>query len=140
MAASALIAAATLLPAQALALDVSVSGLKSTAGDIYVCVWRRTDQGFPNCAKGKPFKKVRASADAETISVPDLAAGAYAVTMYHDPLRQGRPKTNFFGMPTSAIGIANNPSVSMTNRPTFDKARVDVPATQRIDISAKYLF
>ena len=46
------------LPMQrALALEVAVTGLRNTNGDVVVCVWRQEDNGFPNCGTGQPFKK-----------------------------------------------------------------------------------
>lgn len=122
------------------ALDVSVQGLKNNRGDVVVCVWKRTDSGFPNCAKAAPHKKVTVPATVAAVKIPDLTPGEYAVTMFHDENRQGKPKTNFMGMPTSAIGLANNPNVGPMNRPTFDKARVIIPDTSVVAIKAKYIF
>jgi uncharacterized protein (DUF2141 family) len=122
------------------ALDVSVDGLKSNRGDVVVCVWKRSDAGFPNCAGARSHKKVVVSASVAKVSIPDLAPGEYAVSMFHDEERQGKPRTNFIGMPTSALGLSNNPDVGPLNRPTFGKARISVPQTKSIVIKAKYIF
>ncbi|MEQ8823642.1 MAG: DUF2141 domain-containing protein [Filomicrobium sp.] len=132
------LSAAIAMPAQA--LDVSIDGLRNTDGDVVVCVWRAQDQGFPNCAKSAPFRKLSAPAAVGKVTIEGLPPGTYAVTMFHDAKRQGKPETNFMGMPTSAVGLANNPDVGPMNRPTFDKARVVVPDTPAITINAKYIF
>ena len=123
-----------------LALDVSVHGLKSDRGDVVVCVWTRSDAGFPNCAGARPHKKFVVSATVARVSIPGLAPGDYAVSMFHDEERQGKPRTNFIGMPTSALGLSNDPDVGPLNRPTFDKARISVPQTKSVAIKAKYIF
>ena len=135
-----LTSAGAFLVSPAMALDVTIEGLRNTAGDVVVCLWRSQDQGFPNCTKGRPWKTLKAPASKPIVNFSDVPPGTYAVSMFHDEKRKGEPETNFFGMPTSAVGLANNPRVGPTNRPTFDKAKVVVPDTKAISITAKYLF
>lgn len=137
----ALVAGAILgFPLVAAALDVTVTKLRNTKGDVVVCVWRATDEGFPKCADGRPFKKAIAPASNPQVSFSDLPAGQYAVSMFHDEKRAGRPERNLFGIPTSGVGIANNPKLSVTNSPTFEKGRINVPGATLIEIEAQYLF
>ncbi len=124
----------------AAALDVTVTKLKNAEGDVVVCVWRATDEGFPRCADAKPFKKAVAPASNPHVSFPGLPAGQYAVSMFHDAKRTGKPDTNLVGIPTSGVGIANNPRLSLTNRPTFEKGKIDVPGANSIEIEAQYPF
>lgn len=133
-------AAMALLTLPAHALDVTVNGLRNAEGDVVVCVWRKEDKGFPNCGAGQPFKKLVAAAAQPKVSFVDLPAGVYAVSMFHDEKRSGKLETNLVGMPTSGVGLANNPSISPMSKPTFDKARVVVPDAKVIEIGAKYLF
>ncbi|MEO1204765.1 MAG: DUF2141 domain-containing protein [Pseudomonadota bacterium] len=121
------------------ALDVTVNGLRNTQGDVVVCVWRAQDKGFPNCGTGRPWKKLAAPAANPSVAFGDIPPEAIAVSMFHDEQRTGKPQTNFLGMPTSGVGLANNPDIGPMNRPTFDKARV-VPGAKAIEITAKYLF
>lgn len=132
--------AATVVTVPAQALDVSVNGLRNTNGEVVVCVWRAEDNGFPNCATGSPWKKLSAPASQPRVVFGDLPPGTYAVSMFHDEKRSGKPETNFFGMPTSGVGLANNPSIGPMNRPTFEKARIMVPGTPAIAITTQYLF
>jgi len=133
-------AAIALLTIPANALDVTVNGLRNARGDVVVCVWRKQDKGFPNCGAGRPFKKLVTAATQPKVSFLDLPDGAYAVSMFHDEKRSGKLETNLVGLPTSGVGLANNPSISPMSPPTFDKALVVVPAAKAIEITAKYLF
>ena len=132
---------ALLLPMPpALALEVAVTGLRNTNGDVVVCVWRQEDNGFPNCGTGQPFKKQVVPAIAPKVTFAHLPPGTYAISLFHDEKRLGKPETNFIGAPKSGIGLANNPKLGMTNRPTFDKGRIAVPETKAITIETLYLF
>jgi len=126
--------------APALALDIAVSGLRNSNGDVVICIWRVQDKGFPNCGTGQPFKKLMVPATAPRVALTDLPAGEYAVSLFHDERKRGKPETNFLGIPTSGIGLANNPPFGPTNPPTFNKTRVVVPHTGAVDIKVKYLF
>lgn len=135
------IALVAILPAHgANALDVTITGLRNTVGDVVMCVWRPEDKGFPNCGTGQPFKKLVVAATSPKATFPDLPAGTYAVSMFHDEKRLGKPETNLIGAPKSGVGLANNPKLGMTNLPTFEKARVTVPETKAITLDTQYLF
>lgn len=121
-------------------LEVSISALKNAQGDIVVCLWRKSDAGFPNCGKGQAFKKTTAPASVAKVNFADIPDGQYAVSFFHDEKRIGTPETNFMGMPKSGIGLANNPKVGPLNRPTFGKAAISIPQTKSINIVTRYLF
>ncbi len=132
------ILAAGTAPAQA--LDVTVSGLRNGNGNVVICIWRVQDKGFPHCGTGRPFKKLTVPATAPHVAVKDLPPGDYAISLFHDEKKRGKVETNFLGMPTSGIGLANNPRFGPTSPPTFEKTRVVVPARGALDITVKYLF
>ena len=124
----------------ALALDVAVTGLRNINGNVVVCVWRQEDKGFPNCGTGQPFKKQVVPATAPKVTFADLPPGTYAVSMFHDEKRLGKPETNLIGAPKSGVGLANNPKLGIMSPPTFDKGRISVPETKAITIETLYLF
>lgn len=125
---------------RARALDVTVTGLRNGDGDVVVCIWRQDDMGFPNCGTGQPFKKVIAPATAPKVYFGELPAGAYAVSMFHDEKRLGKPETNFVGAPKSGIGLTNTPKLGLTNLPTFEKGRIAVPENKAVTLETQYLF
>lgn len=136
----ALMAGSLMAAAPASALTVTVKGLSNTRGEVVVCLWRADDEGFPNCAEGEPWKQQKTRADTPKVTFTDLPPGSYAVSMFHDEKGLGKPETNFVGMPTSAIGLANNPDIGPLNPPTFEKGKVVVPDVDTIEITAKYVF
>lgn len=135
-----LVAAGSAFAQSPQALDVTVNGLRNTNGDIVVCVWRQDDKGFPNCGTGQPFKKLIAPATQPTVKFTDLPPGTYAVSMFHDEKRIGKPETNLVGMPRSGVGLANNPPLGLTSPPSFEKARVTLPDVKPVEITVRYLF
>lgn len=124
----------------AVALDVSVTGLRNGNGNVVICVWRKQDKGFPNCGAGQPFKRLTIPATAPSVALSDLPSGEYAISIFHDEKKRGTLETNLVGIPTSGVGLANNPPFGPMSPPTFDKARVLVPNTQTLNIAVKYLF
>lgn len=130
----------TAVTSPALALDVSVTGLRNGDGNVVICVWRKQDRGFPNCGAGQPLKKLTIPATARGVDLNDLPPGEYAISLFHDEKKRGKLETNLFGIPTSGVGLANNPQFGPMSPPTFDKARVFLPNTQTLSIAVKYLF
>jgi uncharacterized protein (DUF2141 family) len=43
-----------------------------------------------------------------TITLDDLAPGEYAISVLHDENGNGKPDTNFLGIPKEGIGTSNN--------------------------------
>ena len=122
-----------------LALEVTVDNLRNTAGNVVVCVWRGQDKGLPNCATGQPFKTMTAPASAPKVIFSDLPPSQYAVSMFHDEKKLGKPETNMLGIPLSGVGLSNNPTLGPMNLPTFERGRFVIPDTTSIRIAAVYL-
>jgi uncharacterized protein (DUF2141 family) len=134
------IALVAIFPAHsARALDVTVTGLRNATGHVVMCVWPPEDKGFPICGTGQPFNKLVVAATSPKGSIPDLPAGTYAVSMFHDEKRLGKPETNLIGVPKSGIGLANNPKLGMTNLPTFEQDRITIPKTKAVTLEAQYV-
>lgn len=133
------IALVTAAMGTARAIEVSVAGLRNGDGNVVICVWRKQDKGFPNCGAGQPFKKLTIPATAPSTTLDNLRPGEYAISIFHDEKKLGRLERNFFGAPTSGVGLANNPQFGPMNPPTFDKARVFLPSTQTLSIAVIYL-
>ena len=68
-----LLATAAASPVEA--LEVSVTGLRNTQGDVVVCIWRSGDKGFPKCGTGNPWKKLSAPASNSRVSFDGLPGG-----------------------------------------------------------------
>lgn len=101
-------------------LDVQVSGLRSGAGQLIVCVTR--DAGhFPDCAGDPAARKLKVpAAQAGAIHVAGLASGAYAIAMIHDENMNDRLDRRAM-VPTEGVGFSNNPRL-IFGPPGFSKA------------------
>lgn len=121
-------------------LEVELSGLRNNVGVIHVCLWAAEDDAFPQCLEGTGIQRVTAPAADGVVVFEDVADGVYAVTMFHDEVESGAPETNFFGLPTSGLGMSNNPSIGPTQPPRFDRAAFSTTDTRRIEIDVRYLF
>jgi len=124
-------------PSEGPTVDVTVTGLRSTKGQLIVCLWK-DKAGFPSCEKSKSAAReiVPVKAVTMTIGLQLPTSGKYAITVVHDEDGNGRMKHNFIGMPTEGVGISNNPG----GMPGFDKSLVDVAPGKAFTIKMKYLF
>ncbi len=135
----------TLTPLPLTAADVTVEAeavkLENAKGKVVFCLWKEGQaDAFPRCDKGTPVAMLSVDASTPKVAFKGLTPGAYAISMFHDEKGAGVPEYNFFGMPKSAIGLSNNPSIGLTAPPSFDKARFTVPSAAKISIEAKKLF
>ena len=137
----ALLAATGLLPAPSIAagpqFTVTVTGLRSTQGQLVVCLWRDKDK-FPSCEKSKTALKRTVPVTDTTmhVTLPLPAEGRYAVTAVHDEDGNGKIKHNFIGMPLEGVGISNNPG----GMPGYDKSLTGIAPGGTVTIRMKYLF
>ena len=139
---AALAAAVLLAPSPALAvgdgtLNIDISGLHSTKGQLIVCLWK-DKPGFPTCQKRRTAQRklVPDTAPALEVSFPGLAPGAYAVTVQHDENGDGKMQSNFIGMPKEGVGVSNNPG----GMPGYAKSLFNLAGNGTIAIRMKYLF
>jgi uncharacterized protein (DUF2141 family) len=127
--------------ANAADIDVRVSGLHNTNGNVWICLWTESDAAnFLNCDKRAPFSKLAAPASAPSVVFKNVQPGAYAISFFHDEKGNGTLDTNFIGIPRSAVGTSNNPALGFASRPTFGKSLFTIPETTRLTIEAKYVF
>ena len=112
-----------------------LTGLRSSAGEVRVCVWRE-GEGFPNCRKGHDVRMLDAPAAPEVrLAIAGLAPGSYAVSVIHDENGNRKLDNNLIGIPTEGVGFSRNPRFTF-GPPAIDKARFDATreATQTIRI------
>ncbi len=124
------------------AIEVRVADLHSTVGKVWICLWKEGQTSdFPNCDRASAFAKQAAPASAPSVVFPNVPAGAYAISIFHDEKGTGVPEKTLIGLPKSGVGLSNNPDIGITSPPTFAKARfiVGTEAVQH-NIKAKYLF
>lgn len=122
-----LIAAALLLAANAHAatLTLDIQGLTKKTGHVLIAV-HADAASFGD--KGKPVavRNVEVKDSKLTVTIPDLAPGVYAVSLFHDANDNHKLDTNFIGIPKEGYGFSNN--VGARGRPDFDEAKFTLAA------------
>lgn len=129
--------AGLLLAASATAgdLQVDLHGIRAPTGTLRLAVVDSA-AGWDSKAAPLQAQQLPASADAAKVVFKNLPAGDYAVLVTHDENDNGTLDTNLVGIPVEGYGFSNNPRVQ--RKPTFDEARVHVPAEgAAIDIALR---
>jgi len=89
-------------------MQLTFTNLQEARGQLYVAVYD-SEQDFLQTDKilAKSITAVR-QAGSMDIYLPDLKAGKYAVSCFHDLNNNGKLDTNLFGIPTEPYGFSNN--------------------------------
>lgn len=110
--------------AEAARIVVTIDGLHSSKGDVYVALFSKPDE-FPDGDHSDQHVKVKAARGPLTIVFDHLRPGTYAVGAYHDENANGRLDTNFIGYPTEGYALSNGIR-AVISRPRFVDAAVPV--------------
>ena len=136
--AAALFAFAAATPAAfAATLTVTITGVHSATGDVYVALFNGP-ANFPDGDYALRHVKVKASTAPIVVSFNNIPPGTYAVGCYHDEDKLGHFKTNWFGYPLDGYALSNGIR-AVISRPTFAQAAFPVgnPATS-IALNVRY--
>lgn len=109
------------------ALGISFSNIKEAKGSLYVGIYA-SESDFLKEEKAC-FKKiipVTATGNLD-LEVPELAAGTYAVSCFHDVNGNGKMDTNFLGIPAEPYGFSNNARPTF-RAPRWDEAKFEIKA------------
>lgn len=117
-------------------LTVNISNIKENVGLIHLAIYRPGDD-FPY--EGGAFKEFNTKAvKGSTVFVmPDLPAGDYAVTMFHDENQSGKCETNFIGFPLEGYCFSRNFKVFLS-APPFSKCGFTLDEDKAIDVKMRY--
>jgi len=129
---------ATMVLAQASALEVSLTGIQHDRGSLRVGL-NSEPKTFRKEAQAVAIQQVPASAGTVTVSFGALPPGRYAIMAYHDEDGNGELNRRFGMFPTEGYGLSNNPTVS--GPPAFADSAFEVAAgagTTRISIDLRY--
>ena len=118
-------------------VDVSVTGLRNTKGQILVCL-TTNPKAFPDCSKdtGSVRMAVKA-ADAGDFIVRAPATGTYAIAVVHDENSNNKMDTAIF-LPKEGFGFSRNPTITV-GPPSFKSASFVVAGDMRQSIRMKYM-
>lgn len=110
--------------AEAARIIVTIDGLHSGKGDVYVALYSKPDE-FPDGDYSDQHVKVRASTKPITVVFDHVRPGRYAVGSYHDENANGRLDTNFIGYPIEGYALSNGIR-AIISRPRFIDAAFSV--------------
>jgi uncharacterized protein (DUF2141 family) len=119
-------------------VTVQVVGLRNSKGSVE-CLLYAGGVGFP----GKPDKAVAkltvpVSDEAATCVFPNVAAGDYAIELFHDENGNGKLDTGLFGIPSEGFG-ASNDAPEKFGPPKYADARFAVTGDQTLTIHMTYV-
>lgn len=120
-------------PRGSAALRVTVEGLRSERGELYVALFYGAE-GFPDEAH-RATRGIHLPIAAETMDVrfDELPSGSLAVAVFHDENSSGDLDKNWFGLPTEPWGVSNNASAFL-GPPRFQDAQLQLLEGQLLEI------
>ena len=118
-------------------VDVSVNGLRSTKGQVLVCL-TTNPKAFPDCSKDKESVRLAVkTADAGDFAIRAPATGTYAIAVVHDENSNNKMDTAIF-LPKEGFGFSRNPTITV-GPPSFKSASFVVEHDTRQSIKMKYM-
>ena len=118
-------------------VEVSVTGLRSTKGQLLVCLTTNR-KAFPDCSKDKASVRMAVKAtDAAHFKVVAPTAGTYAIAVVHDENSNNKMDVAIF-LPKEGFGFSRNPTITV-GPPSFKAASFAVTGDTRQSIKMKYM-
>lgn len=105
-------------------LEVVVTGLKSTEGQIMISI-NRGPEGWPETNFLEQRFIPKFTAPNFTIVFKDLPYGNYAVGLLHDKDKNGEMTKNFIGMPKEGFAFSRDYNV-VFRAPKYDEANFEL--------------
>lgn len=123
--------------AEAAQIIVTVDGLHSAKGNVFVALYSKSE-GFPDGDFSDRWLRLPASAAPITVTFDNLLPGAYAVGAYHDENANNRFDTNFIGYPAEGYALSNGIR-AIISRPRFADAAFAVGGNgKQVALHIKY--
>jgi uncharacterized protein (DUF2141 family) len=135
--------------ARASELRVTISGVRSDAGELLIGVYGSAE-GFGNAIANAATRglvpdqtrlvgmAIRATHGAQQAVFAQLQPGRYAIIVIHDENDNGRLDENALGVPIEGYGFSND-AQGFLSAPSFDAAAITLDSTdQSVAISLRY--
>lgn len=118
-------------------VDVSVTGLRSTKGQILACL-TTNPKAFPDCSKDKAAVRMAVkAANAGDFKIAAPANGTYAIAVVHDENSNNKMDMALF-LPREGFGFSRNPTITV-GAPSFKSASFAVAGDTHQTIRMKYM-
>jgi uncharacterized protein (DUF2141 family) len=103
-------------------LQVDVSGMRSTDGNVTITIYPDDAAHFLDGAYKLARQQLPVTLPVTHACFAFATPGFYAVALFHDANDNGHFDTNFAGIPTEGFGFSNNPTLYL-GPPGLDKVR-----------------
>jgi len=102
-------------------IHVEVGGLRNNKGQVFCALYSSAD-GFPKDGQKAIGHATSSISDKQaSCEFPGIAAGSYAVSVFHDENSNGKLDANFIGIPREGVGASNDARAHL-GPPKFDAA------------------
>ncbi len=120
-------------------LNVSISGIPSVSGNVYLLVYNQAI-GFPSNPE-KAYKKVLAKVSGanQIVAIENLPSGNYSIVAFHDKNANNEFDKTWYGSPKESYGFTNTPN-NFCGTPSFQQTSFDYDgkiATVKIQLIVK---
>ena len=124
--------------AQAAQLTISVSGVNTGKGRIFVALHRAAaGVKFPDMKGAVAGAWRKAQKGGFSVTFDELEPGRYAVNGFHDANGDGKLDTNLLGIPTEGYGFGNGAAGSF-GPPDFTSASIAVKGKASVELPIGY--
>lgn len=132
------LAAMMIAASEPASLDLQISGLRSSKGNVLICLTPNA-KAFPNCAKDAQARKMIApAAAAAAVRFSGLVPGTYAIALIHDENGNGRMDAALF-VPREGFGFSRD-AAARFGPPKFAAAQFGVVPGENVQaIRIRYL-
>ena len=114
-------------------LTIGVEGMSSNEGNLGVLIFNGPKGWAEDRQAAYKDIAIPAEKGTQTLKVPSLPPGKYAVALIHDLNKNHKLDKNFIGFPKEQWGMSNNPHATI-KAPPIEKAMVSVDKDTEIHI------
>lgn len=114
-------------------LTIVVEGMSSNEGNLGVLLFNGPKGWAEDRQAAYKDIAVPAEKGTQTLRIPDLPPGRYAVALIHDVNKNHKLDKNFIGYPKEQWGMSNNPHATL-KAPPIEKAMFTVDKDTEIHI------
>jgi uncharacterized protein (DUF2141 family) len=114
-------------------LTIVVEGMDSNVGNLGVLVFNN-EKGWPE-DRTLAYKDISVPSEkgTQTMKIPGLPPGSYAVALIHDLNQNHKLEKNWIGQPKEQWGLSNNPHATI-KAPPMSKALFELKGDKEIHI------
>lgn len=113
-------------------LELSVSNIDPAEGELYIAVYDN-EKAFLNADEAVLVEKIAVQAATESLTLPALAEGEYAISIFHDLNGNARLDLNAMGIPQEPYGFSNN-AMGRFGPPKFKQAKFKLEGDMKIEV------